>query len=103
HVAVEIADSPLTFRHEAMFGPVEGEISGHYHPVAALTVQGRGIRRRRFPTDGKRVILPAFGAYAGGLNALDPAIAQLFPADYDALVVGRDAGRRLSWRRAPPD
>jgi DNA ligase-associated metallophosphoesterase len=103
HVAVEIADSPLVFRHEAVFGSVEGEVSGHYHPVAALTVQGRGIRRRCFLTDGRRVILPAFGAYAGGLNALDPAIAQLFPADYDALVVGKDAVRRLSWRQLRPD
>jgi DNA ligase-associated metallophosphoesterase len=103
HVAVEIADSPLVFRHEAMFGPAEGEISGHYHPVAALTVQGRGIRRRCFLTDGHRLILPAFGTYAGGLNALDPAIAQLFPGDYDALVVGRDAVRRLSWRQLRPD
>jgi DNA ligase-associated metallophosphoesterase len=103
HVAVEVADSPLVFRHEALFGPAEGEISGHYHPVAALTVQGRGIRRRCFLTDGRRVILPAFGAYAGGLNALDPAIAQLFPEDYDALVVGRDAVRRLSWRQLRPD
>jgi len=102
HVAVEIADSPLVFRHEALFGSVEGEVSGHYHPVAALTAQGRGIRRRCFLTDGRRVILPAFGAYAGGLNALDPAIAQLFPADYDALVVGR-AVRRLSWRQLRPD
>ena len=102
-VAVEIADSPLVFRHEAMFGFGDGEISGHYHPVAALTVQGRGIRRRCFLTDGKRVILPAFGAYAGGLNALDPAIAQLFSADYDALVVGRNAVRRLSWRQLRPD
>jgi DNA ligase-associated metallophosphoesterase len=103
HVAVEIADAPLTFRHEALFGPVMGEISGHYHPVAALTVRGRGIRRRCFLTDGQRVILPAFGTYAGGLNARDPAIAQLFPADYDALVVGRDAVRRLSWRQLRPD
>ena len=43
------------------------------------------------------------GAYAGGLNALDPAIAQLFPDDYDALLVGRDAVRRLSWRQLRPD
>ena len=102
-VAVEVADAPLVFRHEAMFGPAPGEVSGHYHPVAALTVQGRGIRRRCFLTDGHRVILPAFGAYAGGLNALNPAIAQLFPGDYDALVVGKDAVRRLSWRQLRPD
>jgi len=102
-VAEEIDESPLIFRHEAQFGPVKGEVSGHYHPVAALTVRGRGFRRRCFLTDGHRLILPAFGAYAGGLNALDPAIAQLFPSDYDALVVGRDAVRRLSWRQLRPD
>lgn len=102
-VAEEIADGPLVFRHEARFGPVAGEVSGHFHPVAALTVRGRGFRRRCFLTDGHRLILPAFGAYAGGLNARDPAIAELFPHDYDALLVGRDAVRRLSWRQLRPD
>lgn len=102
-VAEEIHDGPLIFRHEARFGPARGEVSGHFHPVAALTVQGRGMRRRCFLTDGHRLILPAFGAYAGGLNALDPAIAQLFPDDYSALVVGRDTVRRLSWRQLRPD
>jgi DNA ligase-associated metallophosphoesterase len=102
-VAEEIGEGPLTFRHEARFGPANGEVSGHFHPVAALTVRGRGMRRRCFLTDGRRLILPAFGTYAGGLNALHPAIAQLFPDDYDALVVGRDAVRRLSWRQLRPD
>ena len=102
-IAEEINAGALIFRHEALFGPADGEVSGHYHPVAALTVRGRGLRRRCFLTDGRRLILPAFGAYAGGLNALDPAIAQLFPDDYDALVVGRDAVRRLSWRQLRPD
>ena len=102
-VAEEIDDGPIVFRHEARFGPVSGELSGHYHPVAALTVRGRGLRRRCFLTDGRRVILPAFGAYTGGLNARDPAIAQLFPDDYDALVVGREQVRRLSWRQLRPD
>ena len=102
-VAEEIDEAPLVFRHEAQFGPVTGEVYGHFHPVAALTVRGRGFRRRCFLTDGQRLILPAFGAYAGGLNALDPAIAQLFPDDYDALLVGRDAVRRLSWRQLRPD
>lgn len=102
-VAEEVGRGPLIFRHEARFGPADGEISGHYHPVAALTVRGRGMRRRCFLTDGRRLIMPAFGAYAGGLNALDPAIAQLFPDDYDALVVGHDSVRRLSWRQLRPD
>ena len=102
-VAEEIGEGPFVFRHEARFGPARGEVSGHYHPVAALTVRGRGLRRRCFLTDGHRLILPAFGAYAGGLNARDPAIAQLFPDDYDALIVGHDRVHRLSWRRLRPD
>ena len=102
-VAEEVADGPLIFRHEARFGFAHGEVSGHFHPVAALTVRGRGIRRRCFLTNGQRLILPAFGAYTGGLNALDPAITQLFRDDYDALLVGRDAVRRLSWRQLRPD
>ncbi len=102
-VAEEFEEGSLVFRHEARFGPADGEISGHFHHVAALSVRGRGMRRRCFLTDGRRTILPAFGTYAGGLNALDPAIAQLFPDDYDALVLGRDAVRRLSWRQLHPD
>lgn len=47
-VAEEIKAGPLVFRHEALFGPAQGEVSGHYHPVAALTVRGRGLRRRCF-------------------------------------------------------
>ncbi len=66
-------------------------------------MRGRGFRRRCFLTDGRRLILPAFGAYTGGLNALDPAITQLFPGDYDALLIGKEAVRRLSWRQLRPD
>ena len=47
--------------------------------------------------------MPSFGAYTGGLNALDPAIAQLFPGDYDVLALGRTTVRRLSWRQLRPD
>ena len=96
---------PLIFRHDAILADdsAGGEVIGHYHPVATIATRGRSFRRRCFVIGGRRLLLPAFGAYAGGLNALDPAIAQLFPDDYDALVVGRDAVRRLSWRQLRPD
>jgi len=103
HVAVEIADSPLVFRHEAMFGCGDGEISGHYHPVAALTVQGRGIRRRCFLTDGQRVILPAFGAYAGGLNVRDTAFAGLFARPPVAGALGVERVHAVGWRSLAAD
>lgn len=70
---------PLLFRHEPAEGPAPGEVCGHLHPAARIVVRGRGVRRRCFVTDGSRMVLPAFGAYAGGLSVRDPAITGLFP------------------------
>jgi DNA ligase-associated metallophosphoesterase len=68
----------LTFRH-APTGS-ESEIAGHLHPVARVTQRGRTISRRCFAADGKRMVMPAFGAYAGGLNVRDRAFAAVFPS-----------------------
>lgn len=76
--AEDLAVGPLVFRHEPTDGACEGEVAGHLHPVARLMRRGRSIRRRCFATDGTRLVLPAFGAYAGGLNVLDGAFAPLF-------------------------
>lgn len=102
-VSYELAMGELTFRHEAEEGAGPGEVSGHYHPVAALSVRGRGLRRRCFLTDGRRLVLPSFGTYTGGLNALDPAIARLFAPTYEALTCGGRAVHRLSSRQLRPD
>ena len=105
-VSHELAFGPLAFRHEAERLPLtrcDGEVSGHYHPVAVLTVRGRGLRRRCFVTDGRRLILPSFGAYTGGLNARDPAIAALFDGSYDALALGASSVHRLPSRILRPD
>jgi metallophosphoesterase superfamily enzyme len=69
---------PLTFRHEASPDGPDGEIAGHLHPVARIAVRGRAVRRRCFAADGRRLIMPAFGAYAGGLNLRHRAFAGLF-------------------------
>jgi DNA ligase-associated metallophosphoesterase len=70
----------LTFRHHPTAGAPAGEIAGHLHPVARLAVRGRGISRRCFVSDGRRAVMPAFGAYAGGLNVRHRAFAEIFPA-----------------------
>ena len=91
-VADEVAIGPLILRHEPLAGRQPGEVSGHLHPCAKLAPgRGRAVRRRAFATDGRRLILPAFGAYAGGLNVCDPAFAGLFatPPLVGALGVGR--------------
>ncbi len=65
------------------------EVCGHYHPKAAVRVRGRRISGRCFATDGRRLILPAFGAYAGGLNAREPAIAGLLASRFKVYLIGR--------------
>ena len=81
---------PLTFRHEPQSGPVRGEIAGHLHPVARVVTRSGVLRRRCFAGDGERCILPAFGAFAGGLNIRDPAFDGLFSRDLAVHVLGRD-------------
>tara|TARA_R110002110_G_scaffold85816_4_gene223790 strand:- start:125932 stop:126666 length:735 start_codon:yes stop_codon:yes gene_type:complete len=66
-----------------------GEICGHFHPKAAVRVRGRRIAGRCFATDGRRLIMPAFGAYAGGLNAREPAIADLLSPRFQVYMIGR--------------
>jgi DNA ligase-associated metallophosphoesterase len=68
----------LTLRHEPSPAPTAREIAGHLHPVARIARRGTVIRRRCFATDGNRLVMPAFGAYAGGLNVLDAAFGPLF-------------------------
>ena len=70
---------PLHFRHEAspLFGAV-GEVSGHYHPKACTLIKGRRYTKPVFVADQRRLILPAFGVFTGGLWVHDPAIYNLF-------------------------
>ena len=46
--------------------------------------------------DGVRLILPAFGAYAGGLDVTNEAIAGLLASPFQVLVVGRAKLHALS-------
>lgn len=86
-----LAVGRLVFRHEPRVGLAEGEIAGHLHPAARVYGRGRSARRRCFAGDGYRLILPAFGAYAGGLDVLDPAFDGLFAAaTFRAFMLGDD-------------
>ncbi len=83
----ELRLGSLTLRHEPMAGAEPGELAGHLHPCARVRTESRIQRRRCFATDGSRMVLPAFGAYAGGLNILEDAYAPLFEAP-TAFVLG---------------
>lgn len=77
---------PLTFRHIAIPGEM-AEISGHYHPKARLG----GTSRPCFLLDASRLILPAYGAYTGGLACTDPALSALMGPRAIAVLTGRRA------------
>jgi DNA ligase-associated metallophosphoesterase len=78
--AATISIGPLTFRHEPSRDAPDGEIAGHLHPVARVAQRGRAVGRRCFATDGKALVMPAFGAYTGGLNVRDRAFTAVFGA-----------------------
>ena len=95
-VAGEIVLGPLVFRHRARPGNGAGEVSGHFHPKARVATRGRRVGGRCFVEDGARLILPAFGAFAGGLDVFDPAIRALFPRAFAAHILGRDRVHRFT-------
>jgi uncharacterized protein len=76
--APTLAVGALTFRHAPTSGPADGEIAGHLHPLARVSARGRRVSRRCFVTDGRRLVMPALGAYTGGLNVRDRAFAPVF-------------------------
>ena len=98
----EVRLEQIVLRHQPTERPPAGEVVGHLHPKAAVRLHGRRLTRRCFVGDGLRAVLPAFGAYAGGLDVLDPAFAPVFPAAFDAYLLGRDGVHRYPSRRLGP-
>lgn len=93
----EMALGALVLRHEPRAGPQPGEVSGHLHPAAKVAGRGGRVRRRCFVTDGARVVLPAFGAYAGGLNVKDQAFSGLFTRRPLAATLGSAKVHAIGW------
>jgi len=81
----------LTLRHEPIPGPITHEIAGHMHPAAKISLYGHTLRRPCFIGNGRRLILPAFGAYTGGLNVLHQAFQPLFGNDgFNVCMMGHE-------------
>ncbi|HTK33708.1 MAG TPA: ligase-associated DNA damage response endonuclease PdeM [Caulobacteraceae bacterium] len=93
----------LVLRHEPRTGVSPGEVAGHLHPCAKVVGNGGSVRRRCFVTDGERLILPAFGAYAGGLNVRDVAFAGLFARAPIAAALGNRRVHPIAYARLTGD
>ena len=90
------------FRHQPT--GAAGEIAGHLHPVARVNGRGRTVSRRCFASDGARLVMPAFGAYAGGLNVRDRAFADVFGSlAFTAHMLGEGRLYALAGARCLPD
>lgn len=92
---------PLVFRHEPT--GETGEVAGHLHPCARVAGRGKSVRTRCFVTDGERLIMPALGAYTGGLNVRDKAFRSLFPQGLSVFAMGRDRVYPVGGNRLVPD
>ncbi len=99
-----LALGPLTLRHEPSATVSDGEIAGHLHPVARVAQRGRAVSRRCFAVDGRRLVMPAFGAYAGGLNVRDRVIVGLFGTlAFTAHMLGAHQLYAVAAERCLPD
>lgn len=76
----------LVLRHEADRHDPRPELSGHFHPKLRLTVRGQRIARRCFVATPTKLILPAFGALTGGLDAGHPEIVRAVGEGAEALI-----------------
>ena len=56
-----------------------------------MSHRGRAVSRRCFAADKTRMVMPAFGAFTGGLNIRDAAFADLFGTlAFTAHMLGED-------------
>jgi DNA ligase-associated metallophosphoesterase len=99
----KLAVGAISFRHEPG-GDATGEIAGHLHPIARVARRGRAVSRRCFACDGQRMVMPAFGAYAGGLNVRDRAFAEVFRTlTFTAHMLGERRVYAIAAKHCLPD
>ncbi|SDF62539.1 hypothetical protein SAMN05421844_1011065 [Bosea robiniae] len=101
--AAEIVLAGVALRHEPAASESEYEIAGHLHPAAKVRMRGRAIRRRCFAMSARRCVMPAMGAYAGGLNLRDAAFRPLFREGLSAHLLGDGRLFRIDPRLLLPD
>lgn len=80
----------FVFRHEPRGNADEHEIAGHLHPIARVSARGRAVSRKCYVSDRRRMVMPAFGAFTGGLNVRNRAFAAIFETlDFTAHMLGQ--------------
>jgi DNA ligase-associated metallophosphoesterase len=85
-ITAEAMVEGLMLRHEADPDYGDPELSGHFHPKLRISRRGRSISRRCFIASATKLILPAFGALTGGLDAAHPEIVRAVGTGAQALI-----------------
>jgi len=67
----------IVFRHEPVRDAEEAQIAGHYHPKTSVSAGSYRFSGRCFSVSEQMIVMPAFGAYTGGLSCSDPVLAGL--------------------------
>lgn len=99
----ELDIAGVALRHEPSAAPEGPEIAGHLHPAARIRLRGRSLRRRCFALSPRRCVMPAMGAYAGGLNVRDAAFQRLFGAEISTRILGDSRLFRIDRSLLLPD
>lgn len=109
-VKADIIIDGIKFQHlplssEALLSKADfsSVICGHLHPVAKLKARGRYIRRKVFAFDDRQLVMPSLGAFTGGLNILDEAVAHALKPGWQAYAIGRDGAYRCKAGHLKPD
>ena len=85
-IEIEMVVEGLVLRHEAEPEEMRPELSGHFHPKLRVKAKGRRVSRRCFVANRNKMILPAYGALTGGLDAQHPEIMKALGGHGEALV-----------------
>lgn len=85
-VVAEAEVDGLLLRHEAVPAEPRPELSGHFHPKLRVQHRGKKVSRRCFVATERKLILPAFGALTGGLDAAHPEIVRAVGTRAEALI-----------------
>lgn len=76
------------------------EIAGHLHPGASVIQRGHRIHAKCFVSDGRRIIMPAFGTYTGALSVTARAFSGLLDEPATRVwMIGRAAIHTFPYSR----
>jgi uncharacterized protein len=78
---IDLRIDGVTLRHEPNAVREMPEIAGHFHPKASIPAGGHRLPGRCFCVSDDLLIMPAFGAYTGGLRSSAQELPSLHRAE----------------------